>query len=112
MMHWRTLAGEKRKHYIMPQFGACDKIGICMYLPKYKVLTVGVDHVLVCRQKNGNEESVFHILLLNLRDTYTFYIKATYDMAKVNTADIGFEDQIWRAADKIRKQLGSIGFKF
>ena len=33
-------------------------------------------------------------------------------MAKVNTADIGFEDQIWRAADQIRKQLGSIGFKF
>lgn len=33
-------------------------------------------------------------------------------MAKVNTADIGFEDKIWRAADKIRKQLGSIGFKF
>lgn len=84
-----------------------------MYLPKYKVLTIGVDHVLVCRQKKaGVEKRISHILLLNLRDTYTSYIKAIYGMAKVNTADIGFEDQIWRAADKIRKQLGSIGFKF
>ena len=74
MIHWRTLAGEKRKHYIMPQFRVCDKIGICMYLSKYKVLTVGVDHILVCRQKKaGVEKRISHILLLNLRDTYTSY---------------------------------------
>ena len=24
-------------------------------------------------------------------------------MAKLNTADIGFEDQIWKAADKMRQ---------
>ena len=63
MMHWRTLAGEKRTHYIMPQFGACDKIGICMYLSKYKVLTVRVDHVLVCLQKSGCGETDFSYII-------------------------------------------------
>ena len=38
------------------------------------VLTVGVDHVLVCRQKKaGVEKRISHILLLNLRDTYASY---------------------------------------
>ena len=26
-------------------------------------------------------------------------------MAKLNTADIGFEDQIWKAADKMRGNI-------
>ena len=37
-------------------------------------------------------------------------------MAKLNTADIGFEDQIWKAADKMRGNLdasvnGKIGVR-
>lgn len=32
-------------------------------------------------------------------------------MAKVNTADIGFEDQIWRAADKMRGNIDASEYK-
>ena len=32
-------------------------------------------------------------------------------MAKLNTADIGFEDQIWKAADKMRGNQGGEVFK-
>ena len=67
MTHWRTVAGKKWTHYIMPQFGACDKIGTYMYLSKYKVLTAGktvrVDHVLVCLQKSGRGETDFSYII-------------------------------------------------
>ena len=32
-------------------------------------------------------------------------------MAKLNTADIGFEDQIWKAADKMRGNLDASEYK-
>ena len=32
-------------------------------------------------------------------------------MAKVNTADIGFEDQIWKAADKMRGNIDASEYK-
>ena len=32
-------------------------------------------------------------------------------MAKLNTADIGFEDQIWKAADKMRGNIDASEYK-
>ena len=32
-------------------------------------------------------------------------------MRKVNTADIGFEDKIWKAADKMRGNIDALKYK-
>ncbi len=42
---------------------------------------------------------------------YYLYYKISTTMAKLNTADIGFEDQIWKAADKMRGNLDASEYK-
>ena len=45
------------------------------------------------------------IVFLLSREKLLPLYKISTTMAKLNTADIGFEDQIWKAADKMRGNI-------